>query len=223
MSSGTSTANESSGHELTMDYLAAPPSLATSVSSSSPVPLRDTEDLSTWLQAAFLASHSPLAANASDLPTSETCGQQPLNACAWFDRDSHCWRMSQTSFLVDISEPFSQTWPQQGMTQNGLFYQLAQLAPHTHENGCSYWPTPTASEGLGGGSAAIGERAEKRMKRASGHNIARRVHDIFKFRYGKPAQPKFYEWLMGIPIGATGLQPVAMDKFRLWLQQHGGY
>jgi hypothetical protein len=34
--------------------------------------------------------------------------------------------------------------------------------------------------------------------------------------------PPFAEWLMGWPIGWTAYEPVAMDKFRLWLQWHGG-
>jgi hypothetical protein len=109
------------------------------------------------------------------------------------------------------------------MTQNGLFFLLAPRVAHIHEKGCSYWPTPTASEALGGGSAAMGERAEKGLKRKSGFNTARKVCDIFKYRYGKPAPPIFYEWLMGIPTGATGLQPVVTARFQQWLQQHGIY
>ncbi len=64
------------------------------------------------------------------------------------------------------------------------------------------------------------ELAENGGKRSSGHNIAKRTKDIFKHRYGKQATPIFYEWLMGIPIGATGLKPLATDRFLLWLQQH---
>jgi hypothetical protein len=31
------------------------------------------------------------------------------------------------------------------------------------------------------------------------------------------------EWLMGWPLGWTDLKPLAMDKYRSWLQQHGGF
>jgi len=34
--------------------------------------------------------------------------------------------------------------------------------------------------------------------------------------------PEFVEWLMGWPTGSTALQPLAMDRFREWLRQHGG-
>ncbi len=33
--------------------------------------------------------------------------------------------------------------------------------------------------------------------------------------------PEWVEWLMGWPIGMTGLQPLATAKFRLWLDSHG--
>jgi hypothetical protein len=38
--------------------------------------------------------------------------------------------------------------------------------------------------------------------------------------FGKPT-PLNYEWLMGWPIGWTALEPLATDRFRRWLEQHG--
>jgi hypothetical protein len=35
--------------------------------------------------------------------------------------------------------------------------------------------------------------------------------------------PDWVEWLMGWPIGWTALQPLAMDRFLEWQQQHGGF
>jgi DNA (cytosine-5)-methyltransferase 1 len=39
---------------------------------------------------------------------------------------------------------------------------------------------------------------------------------------GSPGRlnPEFVEWLMGWPIGHTGLEPVAMDRYHEWLRQH---
>ena len=34
--------------------------------------------------------------------------------------------------------------------------------------------------------------------------------------------PRFAEWMMGWPIGFSGLEPLGTDKFQSWLQQHGG-
>ena len=38
---------------------------------------------------------------------------------------------------------------------------------------------------------------------------------------GGPLNPAWCEWFMGFPFRASGLRPLAMHKFRLWLQQHG--
>lgn len=38
---------------------------------------------------------------------------------------------------------------------------------------------------------------------------------------GGPLNPDWCEWFMGFPIGWTGLKPLAMDRFRQWLQGHG--
>jgi hypothetical protein len=38
---------------------------------------------------------------------------------------------------------------------------------------------------------------------------------------GGQLNPMWVEWLMGFPLGHTDLKPLAMDKYRLWLQQHG--
>jgi hypothetical protein len=35
--------------------------------------------------------------------------------------------------------------------------------------------------------------------------------------------PTWVEWLMGWPIGATDLRPLATDKFRPWCELHGIY
>lgn len=38
--------------------------------------------------------------------------------------------------------------------------------------------------------------------------------------FGKPS-PTNHEWLMGWPIGWTGLKPLETARFQSWLQQHG--
>lgn len=38
---------------------------------------------------------------------------------------------------------------------------------------------------------------------------------------GGESNPEFQEWLMGCPIGWTGLQPLGKDGFQQWLQSHG--
>lgn len=40
---------------------------------------------------------------------------------------------------------------------------------------------------------------------------------------GGQLNPPWVEWLMGWPIGWTDLQPLEMDKFQRWRQQHSGF
>lgn len=123
-----------------------PPSSLTCVSSSSPVQLNSTEDLQTWLQQASPANHSATQESDVEPLTSETCGLPPSNAFAWYDQSTHSWRTFQACLLVDILEPFSATWPRQGMTQDGLYYPQPIAARRTKEKGYGYVPTPRANE-----------------------------------------------------------------------------
>jgi len=38
---------------------------------------------------------------------------------------------------------------------------------------------------------------------------------------GGQLNPDWVEWLMGYPIGWTGLEPLEMDKYQQWLHSHG--
>jgi len=201
-----------------------PLSLLTCVSLSSPVALQSTEDLQTWLQQDSPVSHSAQPVKQDTEPTTvETCGRPQSNAFAWYDQSTHCWRTFQACLLVDILEPFSETWPRQGMTVNGQYFPLAPLMPHIHGKDCSYWPTPMAAERLGGSSAAMAQRSLNGEKRKSGANIAKKVGDLLKLRYGMPKRPIFYEWLMGWVPRWTALEPLETGRFQRWLEQHGNY
>lgn len=76
-------------------------------------------------------------------------------------------------------------------------------------------PTPTVAMRKGSSIGALTRkdgrsRANDRLDyRIEGSGLAGRLN------------PAWVEWLMGWPIGWTGLPPLAMDKFREWLQQHG--
>jgi len=145
MSNLTITVNELLPQESKMESSTMHPSSLTCVSSYSPVQLNSTEDLQTWLQQAFPANHSALPENEPEPTTNETCGQPQSNAFAWYDRDTHCWRTSQASLLVDILEPFSETWPRQGMTQDGEFYPQPKWEPRISEIVSGLLPTMRAS------------------------------------------------------------------------------
>ena len=78
------------------------------------------------------------------------------------------------------------------------------------------WPTPCASASKGSSPAAL--------TRKSGKSRARdRIDHAVMASDGGQLNPEWVEWLMGWPIGWTGLEPLAMDKYHEWRRQHGGY
>lgn len=77
-------------------------------------------------------------------------------------------------------------------------------------------PTPTVAMRKGSSIGALRRkdgrsRANDRLDyRIEGSGLSGRLN------------PAWVEWLMGWPIGWTALPPLAMGRFREWLQQHGG-
>jgi len=102
-----------------------------------------------------------------------------------------------------------------------------------------HWPTPRSTDGTHGG------RVTPRKSRNGGNLIEAVSKEMFttpcaddtghrkkKYAQGGSAlsnqiggqlNPTWVEWLMGVPIGWSDLKPLAMDRFRQWLQQHGAF
>ena len=95
------------------------------------------------------------------------------------DRDSYSWRTLQQSFLTD-SEPFLETWPRWGMTQDGAAYAHPMSERRITETGGFCWPTPSATEHTGGGSAKSGIQALTNQRRPSGATMTFRLRDAVK-------------------------------------------
>ena len=62
---------------------------------------------------------------------------------AWFDQSSSSWKTYQQS-LVEGWEPYSQTWPRLGMTQDGSAYAHPMSGRITPVIDGLRWPTPTS-------------------------------------------------------------------------------
>lgn len=71
-----------------------------------------------------------------------------LEPFSWYDRKSRSWRTWQLCFIEEWSE-FLETWPESGMTRNGIAYELMPLACPTSEKEFLRLPTLMASEGKG--------------------------------------------------------------------------
>jgi hypothetical protein len=91
----------------------------------------------------------------------ETCGQIPFALLEKSDQDTAILKMWQVSSvqwitpqknLFRTSEPYSETWPKQGIMQDGQCWELTMLVHRTEEKGCGYWVTPTIDMGHHGGS-----------------------------------------------------------------------
>ena len=76
-----------------------------------------------------------------------TFGPMSPQQFATYDPATCSWRMSGDTYLWD-SGTYSGTWPDSGMTRNGVSYELPQPAHLTDESGCSsLLMTPVAAEG----------------------------------------------------------------------------
>lgn len=138
------------------------------------------------------------------------------------------WRTHHCLWEEDL--PWcSVTLPRWGMTHGGeLWEQListpptsviesglwpAQVPGGTTDPRRRRWPTPVASASKGSSPAAL--------KRKSGADRSNdRLDHAVMASDGGQLNPEWVEWLMGWPIGWTGLKPLGMDRFQEWLQQH---
>jgi hypothetical protein len=175
----------------------------------------------------FLASPSPSPDDAPAQTTNGTCGLRRSGSFAKWDRDSSSWRTYQGSLIQDTSDEYSGTWPRQGMMLDGAVSELTMLGLPTSASDSGSWPTPQASDAMAVGFCETSTaRKERGLSRPSGTRIGTCLkYDRRTERHvvdGFP-NPILSEWLMGYPINWTALEPLAMGRFRQWLEQFGRY
>ena len=141
----------------------------------------------------------------------------------------------------------SVTLPTWGMTRNGFVYRHPTAERPISATGAGLWPTPTVcgNYNRSGASAKSGDGlATAVVKRtwptatataykgwSPNHNRAdtddRLDYSVEREAF-QPGQqtppmrlnPEWVEWLMGFPIGHTGLKPLETHKYQEWLRQH---
>jgi hypothetical protein len=79
------------------------------------------------------------------------------------------------------------------------------------------WRTPNASDATKWSNQSMADRLAK------GQQLRLNTQVSPEGGKGGLLNPDWIEWLMGWPIGWTALQPLEMDRFREWQQQHGSY
>lgn len=138
------------------------------------------------------ANPSPPRASEKESGTNAGDGRGCGMSSTLFDLDtssSRTWRRCLGTLTLFTSS--SATFPRSGSLSNGLLYQRAPWVPHTHGSDCSLWPTPRASDGLGGGVLGRTRRYWN-------------LKDAARNRDGPgPLNPALGEWLMGFPRGWT--------------------
>ncbi len=168
------------------------------------------------------------AAAPESTPSEAVFGSSSFGLFAIFDPHKSKWRTPQCSLLEDWVS-FSETWPRSGMTRAGSAFLRPNATPPTYEIASGLWPTPTvcgnynlatavkerfrspnASDGFQWSNQSQSEREAKGQQVRLCHQLGA----------GGLLNPNWVEWLMGWPIGATGLEPLETDKFQEWQQQH---
>jgi hypothetical protein len=158
-------------------------------------------------------------------------GQSTPASFASYDPATSSWRTSQLSLLEEWGE-FSETWPRAGMTRSGTAYRLAPLAPLTRGIASGLLPTPAATEygtNQGGGMGrtgpvrpSLGTMARKDLwptptavtdtggaalcKWGGAGSRAKLRTLVSPQELNGALNPTWVEWLMGFPLGWTGLE-----------------
>lgn len=172
--------------------------------------------LLTSYQAVFRAKTSP-----SQVPEKELMGKGQgfgrkwLESSVRYNLNTSSWKTHQCLFEEDLQWSLV-ILPAWGMTQNGVVYQHLTAERPISVTGSGYWPTPTASMAKGSSAGTL-------MRKDGRSRVNDRLdHRIFHDEGGQ-LNPRWVEWLMGWPVGWTSLEPLEMDKFHEWRQQHSAY
>ena len=130
-----------------------------------------------------------------------------------YDLSSYSSRTPQTSEPRALTSSFK-TLPRSGSMRSGVCSERDKLEPPigVKECGLSGIPTPTAGDSKGSGSRNTpGSRARPGLSLT---DYVRGDGGTGRQPNGGPLNPVWVEWLMGWPLGWTGLSASEMDKYR---------
>jgi hypothetical protein len=188
---------------------------------------RGEELLMSYLAGFPAKTSQPQGGGGGLMENDQECGEKWLASFVKFDPDMFLWKTHQCSLLGDLDE-FSETWPQWGLMRNGECWDMTGSVVNTGETEFGLLATPTKE--LFSHWASARAKISTNGRRKSGVKVG----SIFwwdmteqHLRLGGLEERKMIpdplcgEVVMGWPMGWTELQPLAMDKFQEWLQQHG--
>ena len=180
------------------------------------------KELLTWY---LVASHARISqlqvAEAALKPNEAACGVKWHASFVKYDPDTSSWKTHQCSLLGGLDE-FLETWPKWGLMRNGECWEVIPLELTRSETEFGYWPTPTKSDGVQHGKEKwIKNSRSKRISLGKTPPTEKITYVYFESDIPMKYFPELSEELMTWPRGWTLLEPLEMDRFQEWLQQHG--
>jgi hypothetical protein len=175
------------------------------------------QELLTLFREDFLAKTlAPQGGGQALMESEAECGEKWRGSFVKYDPNTFLWKTHQCSLLGDLEE-FLETWPRWGLMRNGECWEAKNLALLIQETefGLSH-PTPLKTDG----HKFLRFRKESVLKSTYGMH-RNSIAYWMTVNHGKIPSVEWIYWVMGWPVGWANLKPLEMDKFQLWLQQHG--
>jgi len=150
------------------------------------------------------------------------------------DPVSSSWK-THRCLWVEVLPWSSVTLPQWGMMRGGVCWERIMPEHHTDENGHGLWPTPRCTEARMKPRAPIASLLDG--TRSHGWDLCEALWDAAlthnrewpgmvapgEITEGGMPNPRYWEWLMGWPIGWTDVTQSATAKYQEWRRWHGGF
>jgi hypothetical protein len=169
--------------------------------------------LLTWYLEGFPArtSAAPERRKASAARAQASGWRWPESFARW-DPATSKWRTRQSCF-IEGSETFSETWPAWGSMLGGESLAAPNVERPKPGLASGLLPTLTAGDAKGARNGTAKGRTP-----ADGLTLT----DWLWLNVGPGMlHPESAEWVMLWPTGWTALEPLGMDRFQQWQQQHG--
>ena len=204
--------------------------------------------LMSWLAASRVRTSAPQEMATESTASAPDSGVKWPESSVRYDPATYSWKTAHCLWEEDL--PWSSvTLPTWGMTRNGSVYRHPTAERPISGIGAGLWPTPTvcgnynrkgASATSGDGLATVVTQRTWPTATATAtaykgwspnHNRAmtddRLDYSVERESFHPGQQtppmrlnPEWVEWLMGWPIGHTGLKPLATGRYQEWLRQH---